>query len=620
MSWTAPEHPPAHEDYPPISDYAIIGDGRCAALVCRDGSIDWLCLPEISSPSLFAAILDRRVGGYFGLTPAQPFSTRRWYRRDTNILETEYRGDGWTVQVTDLIPVSTEGASSLTPASEVLRILRCRGGAVDMRATVAPRPDFARAPYRLDAAGAIGWRIAYHRCAVYVRSDVPLAASQNGADLHSAWRMQPGDTAVFSLTFARDEPVTLTPLTAVARRVTATERFWRDWVGRCTYQGPHRDIVVRSLLTVRLMTFVQSGAVYAAPTASLPESIGGERNWDYRYCWLRDAALTFHAYALAGYGDEAAFFLKWLLHASRHDRRSLPFMYDAHGRRVPAETDLEHLEGYRGSRPVRVGNSARDQRQLDGYGAVICTAHGYALGGGTLSPMEKRMIVAFGHEICRQWRREENGLWEIRGKRRHYTYGKIMCWAGLDHLLRLHDAGVVQVPVDVFRTHRDAIRAANEIHGFHREKGAYVASWDSDRADASVLLAPRYGYCHPRSARMIGTEAFVTGSLGQGPWLRRYDTVLDPHRGGEGAFGICSFWRVDYLALAGQLDRAEHLFDALCGSANDVGLYSEEVDVDTGTFLGNFPQAFTHVGLITAAIALQSAKRRRRTGCTVAPA
>jgi GH15 family glucan-1,4-alpha-glucosidase len=418
-----------------------------------------------------------------------------------------------------------------------------------------------------------------------------------------------GERAYLSLCYAKADIGVVAPLgKAAGERLRATNAWWEDWSARCAYHGPHRDAVLRSAITLKLMTFALSGAVVAAPTASLPEAIGGERNWDYRYCWIRDAALTMRAFTGLGYRDEAASFLHWLLHATRLTWPELQVMYDVYGRTNLRERELAHLSGFRGSRPVRVGNGAYAQTQLDVYGGIVSAALDYAASGGTLQADEGRLLSGFGKTACRRWREPDSGIWEVRGEKRHYTFSKVMCWTALDCLIKLSERGCVRIDAARFREEREAVRECIEARGFNPSLGSYVSELDGDRVDAALLLMGCLGYKHPADARMRATFALIRKRLGRNGLLYRYEQGYDGLPSREGAFGICSFWAIDNLAKRGDLADAEEAFAHMLSFANDVGLYAEEIEPDNGGALGNFPQAFTHVGVINAALAIAAAR------------
>ena len=428
---------------PEIGDYAIIGDCRTAALVSRDCSIDWLCLPHFSGRSVFAAILDPERGGRFCIRPKTPFQATRRYLGSTPVLETTFETESGTARLTDLMPVA-EDASAIQPTREILRVIEGVAGEVELEVRFEPRPDYARMPPRFGSRGTLGWACTWSDELFLLRGDIPLElASDATAVVGCIKTSAAGKKRYLSLCYAKADIGVIAPLGEAAdERMRATVRWWTDWSSRCVYEGPYRDAVLRSAVTLKLMTFALSGAVVAAPTTSLPEAIGGERNWDYRYCWIRDAALTMRAFTGLGYQDEAGSFLQWLLHATRLTWPELQVMYDVYGRTNLRERELGHLAGFRASRPVRIGNGAHMQVQLDVYGGIATAALDYVQSGGPLQSAEARLLVGFGETACKKWREPDNGIWEVRGPKRHYTFSKVMCWAALDCMISSLNAGL----------------------------------------------------------------------------------------------------------------------------------------------------------------------------------
>jgi GH15 family glucan-1,4-alpha-glucosidase len=415
-----------------------------------------------------------------------------------------------------------------------------------------------------------------------------------------------------SLSYAKRDIGVVAPLGGGAEhRLRTTVGWWQAWSGTLRYDGPGRDAVLRSAITLKLLTSALSGAVVAAPTASLPEWVGADRNWDYRYCWLRDAALTMRAFTGLGLRDEARAFLAWLLHATRLTWPVLRVVYDVYGRTDLRERCLDHLAGYRGSRPVRIGNGAHRQVQLDVYGEVVLAVHDYVLSGGQLQRDEARALAGLGQAVCQRWREPDQGIWEVRGVPRQHTFSKVLCWLALDRLLDLYARGQLRVPdVAALRRERAAIAEVIEARGFNPSVGSYTAELDGNAPDAALLLMACLGYRPATDPRMRGTLDFVERRLGRGNGLLlRYEEGYDGFASPEGAFGICGFWAVDNLVGRGELKAAERRFAELLSFANEVGLFAEEIDPRTGAALGNFPQAFTHVGLINAALALARARR-----------
>jgi GH15 family glucan-1,4-alpha-glucosidase len=591
----------------PIQEYAAIGDGRTVALVERHGSIDWLCWPRFDSPSLFAALLDEH-GGCWRLAPAAPASVTRRYVADTNFLETRFETATGVLLVTDLMPVASDEDKGrlLLPDHEILRVAECVRGELEVEMRFAPRPGYGRRPARIRTAGRLGVRVQMGADLLVLQSDLTLQITADG-QVEGRTRLRTGDALHMSLTFADDWPAVLPPLgdwsrAAIARSVA----WWREWASRLRYDGPCRQMVIRSALALKLLVYAPSGAVVAAATTSLPERVGGDLNWDYRFCWLRDAAFTVRALFALGCLAEARAFVDWLLHATRLTQPELKVLYDVDGNAPAAERTLEEFAGYQGSRPVRIGNAADGQRQLDVYGEVIEAVVYFVEAGGTLDRETERILCAFGEYVCRHWQEPDDGIWEPRSGAAHNTHSRVLCWTALDRLLQLHASGhLPRAPVRLFERNRELIRQEVETRAWNAALGSYVAQLDGDRLDATLLLLPWYGFEDAGTDRMRQTYARVREALGAGDGLlSRYRTA---DSAGEGAFGICSFWAAEFLAMGGGTpEEARHLFERLCGYANDVGLFAEQIDPSTRDALGNFPQAFTHVGLINAAVSLAS--------------
>jgi GH15 family glucan-1,4-alpha-glucosidase len=596
-----------------IGDYAIVGDCRSAALISRRGSIDWLCWPRFESPSLFGALLDAERGGSFAMCPATPFRAERRYLDDTNVLETTFHTSTGIARLTDLMPVAAEvdKRRTLQPQHEILRRIECTSGEVSLALRYTPRPDYARHLPMLRNRGTLGIQFQHGAQLLCLKSDIELEVDDGGYEARARFSLREGERRYVALTFSDMEPAVIPALGAEAeRKIQASVDWWRAFAACCKYQGPYRAAVVRSALVLKLMTFAPSGAVVAAPTTSLPETPGGTRNWDYRYCWLRDASLTLQALQDLGYVVEARAYLAWLVHATRLTWPKLRLMYDVYGRPDIREQQLDHLAGFAGSRPVRIGNAAASQLQLDVYGEVLDAVYQFTRRGGRLDRETSRMIGGFGETVCRCWREPDEGIWETRGGRKLHTFSKAMCWVALDRLIALHDAGHVRIARPRLAAVREEIRREVESRGFSEKIGSYVAVFDGDDVDASLLQLARYGYIDPRSPRTRGTIEAVRKRLGRNGLIYRY-VDHDGSPPGEGAFGICGFWAVDALARSGDIRTATETFERLMTYANDLGLYAEETAPATGAALGNFPQAFTHVGLICAALTLVASADER---------
>ena len=588
-----------------IGDYAIIGDCRSAALVSREGSIDWLCWPRFDSPSIFGALLDGGAGR-FRIAPGTPARTERRYIPDTNVIETRFETATGSLLLTDLMPVASEEQKRrmLLPEHEILRIVECERGHVEVEMLFQPRPGYARETVRIRDARKLGLRMQTRSGLLVLRTDMPAHISDDGA-VRGRAALRAGESFHFSLTLASDWQAVLPPLGRWSREsLSRSVSWWKQWTSHLAYGGPARGAVVRSALALKLLIYAPSGAIVAAPSTSLPERIGGDLNWDYRFCWLRDASLTVRALYGLGIEEEAAAFVSWLLHATRLSQPELRILYDVYGRKPKPERTLPQFAGYAGSQPVRAGNGAVDQLQLDVYGEVIHATTEFVRREGELDGETRRMLRGFGEFVCRNWQLPDEGIWEPRSGKAHNTHSRLLCWAALDRLLELHRKGHLPLaPADKFAENREMIRREIETRAWNSSLQSYVAQLDGDRVDASLLLIPWYGFEPASAPRMRKTWARIQERLGAGGGLlHRYRSDDSP---GEGAFGICSFWGAEYLALGGgTVAEAEDAFERVCGYANDVGLFAEEIEAGTGRALGNFPQAFTHVGLIGAALSL----------------
>jgi GH15 family glucan-1,4-alpha-glucosidase len=595
-------------EQPPIGDYGFIGDCRTAALVSSNGSIDWLCLPNFDSPSIFARLLDPVSGGCFSIRPRDPFTSKRRYLDGTCVLETTFEARSGQVRVLDLMPILND-TRGLHPMREVLRIIEGAAGEVDLTASIDPRPGYGRTRLRLRGGGRLGWSYFWSNELLLVHADIAL----NRADLvlSGSVLVRSGDRRYISLAYVQNDPGVIPGLSDDAdARLERTISWWRGWSDQCTYAGRHREAVLRSALTLKALCFTLSGAIVAAPTTSLPEAIGGERNWDYRYCWLRDAGLTMRALTGLGFYSEAGAYLVWLVHATGLTWPELRVLYDVYGRPPPPQRDCARLVGYRGSTPVRTGNAARSQRQLDMYGQVALAAYVFLIDGHEIDPATKRRLPDLGRMVSKHWREADQGIWEFPGPPRQFTFSKVMCWVTLDRLLILDRKSIINLGRyrDQFERERKSIGEVIEDQGFSAELGSYVSELGGDRLDAALLLMGCLGYKQASDPRMVSTYDRIVEQLVRGDLIYRYEHGYDGMKSREGTFGICAFWRVDYLARRGRLDEAEHLFERLLGRASDLGLFAEEIDPDTGAALGNFPQAFTHIGLINAAIAIEDAR------------
>jgi len=590
-----------------IRDYAIIGDCRSAALVSRFGSIDWLCWPRFDSSSLFAALLDPIRGGRWSIAPAEPFRSQRRYLPNTNVLETAFETDTGTIRIVDAIPIASEEQTFrlLLPEHEVVRLVVCTRGEVEVETHFEPRPGYAMKRFALRDRGKLGFWVDMGSKCIIFRSDAAL--SIHADSIAGRQRLRGGEALRFSMSFSSDAPAPLPPLDPWVRdSIERSGAWWEQWIGRAKYEGRHRDAVLRSALLLKLLTYAPSGAIVAAPTTSLPERLGGPLNWDYRYCWLRDATLTLYALMRSGYMTEAFAWRDWLLRAAAGSPDDLQILYGIGGERRVTEFELPWLSGYEKSTPVRIGNAAHQQFQLDVYGEIMGAFDVGRRSGATPSLESWALLTALMQNLEKVWSQPDEGIWEVRGPRRHFTHSKVMAWVALDRAVKAVEAGFHKGPLERWRKLRDRIHRDVCEHGFNRRRNAFVQYYGSDALDAALLMIPMVGFLPARDPRVVGTVERIRRELVSDGLVMRYRTEegVDGLPAGEGAFLPCSFWLVDNLMMAGHHHEAHELFEHLASLCNDVGLIAEEYDPASGRLLGNFPQAFTHVSLINSILNL----------------
>ena len=597
-----------------IEDYAVIGDLHTAALVGRDGSIDWLCLPRFDSDACFTALLGGEEHGRWLIAPsANMRKTTRRYREGTLVLETDFETDDGAVRVTDCMLVRRDSPL-------VVRLVEGLRGTVKMHTRLVVRPDNgATVPWVEQAVEGLTFLAGPN--ALQLRTPVET----RGEDFATIgeFAVREGERVPFTLAWNPSNepaPPAIDPLWAVS----ATGQWWREWSSRCAYSGRWREQVVRSLVTLKALTYRPTGAIVAAPTTSLPEDIGGERNWDYRYCWLRDASLTLEALMIGGYGEEAREFARWLHRATAGHPSQANIMYGIAGERMLPEQELGWLPGYESSSPVRIGNAASEQFQLDVYGELMDASHvGRQITGEMDSARwnRQRTVLEF---LESAWKEPDDGIWEVRGPRRHFTHSKVMAWVAFDRAVQAVEHFGAEGPVDHWREicteiHEEVCREA-----FDPDRKTFTQYYGSQTLDASVLMIPMVGFLPPSDERVVGTVDAVQRELSEDGFVRRYSTgargEVDGVRGSEGTFLPCSFWLVNNLALIGRTEEAEEVFERTLSVANELGLFSEEYDPKGKRLVGNFPQAFTHLAMVRTAATLSGEPDPRRTRATGGPA
>jgi len=594
--------------YLPIEDYGVIGDLETVALVGKNGSIDWMCYPHFDSPSVFAAILDDEKGGSFRIAPARDGVThKQMYVPDTNVLLTRFLSPDGVAEVTDFMPVrggeGEHGHHWLVRRVEVVR------GSMPLVARCRPAFDYARSEHRVEPGGD-GLCFRSDVLNLGLASSIPLEI--DGKTAVAEFELKQGEQATFVLTGVEEgEGCPRIPsLEQTESAFRATVDYWHRWLAQGTYTGRWREMVSRSALVLKLLTYAPTGAIVAAPTTSLPAPIGGSRNWDYRYTWIRDASFTLYGLMRIGYTQEAFAFMGWLrdrvLEAEKDG--SLQLMYSLRGEHERPEVTLDHLDGYRGSRPVRIGNAAHRQLQLDIYGELMDAIYLFNKYGSPIGYDSWIKIRQILNHVCDVWREPDEGIWEVRGGRQQFVYSKVMCWVALDRGLRLAEKRSFPADRARWMKTRDEIYEEVMTRGWSQKKQSFVQSYDSETLDASNLIMPLVFFVAPRDPRFTATLEATKRDLSWGSLVHRYNPESSPDGlpGDEGTFSMCTFWLVEALTRAGRLAEARLVFEKMLGYANHLGLYSEQVG-SSGEALGNFPQAFTHLGLISAAFNLDRA-------------
>ena len=601
--------------YQPIENYGIIGDLHTMALVGMDGSIDWYCYPHFDSPSVFAAVLDDAKGGRFKIAPTRDARRKQFYWPGTNVLITRFLTPDGVGQITDFMPI---GLRSSDPRwHQLVRRVQVVRGSMEFHMECRPAFNYARDDHQatLRDGGAC-----FHSAelAIALGTRQPLSLVDN--DVTSQFTLHEGQSATFILGRLDGDQCDPMGDSEAEVLIARTEAYWRRWLSQCTYQGRWREIVQRSALALKLMTFEPTGAIVASPTCSLPEAIGGERNWDYRYTWIRDAAFTLYGLMRIGFTESAGQFMGWLEARCRelNPDGSLQIMYGLDGRHSLTEETLDHLEGYRGSRPVRIGNGAHNQLQLDIYGELMDSVYLYNKYGAPISYELWRHLRRLVNWVCDNWQRQDEGIWEVRGTRQHFVYSKLMCWVAIDRGLRLADKRSFPADREQWIRTRDEIYEEIMQRGWSKTRRAFVQHYGADTLDAANLMMPLVFFLSPTDPRNLGNLAATLepperGGLVSNSLVYRYNVeeTADGLRGEEGTFNICTFWLVEALTRAGRADRrylarARLMFEEMLGYANHLGLYAEETG-RSGEALGNFPQALTHLGLISAAFNLDRA-------------
>ena len=598
------DKPDSAVDYKPISDYGVIGDMHTAALVGLDGSIDWYCAPRFDSPSVFAALLDVRKGGKFQLSPTESFTAKQSYEGETNVLSTIFESKQGRIKLTDFMPCFME-KGDLKGLREIHRIADCVEGELGLRIIFQPRLDYARGNTTLlETAEGIIAKNRGHQ--INLASSVKLRVADSDILTHE-FRLSKGQRAVFVLKWGKKPAIPLTRY-ETSKKLSKTLSYWKRWVGHVKYQGPFRANVVRSCLVLKLLQYAPTGAMVAAVTTSLPESVGTLRNWDYRYSWIRDNALSVIALSEAGASREALDYARWLTNLRRHSKEKLQIMMGIGGEREIPETTLDHLEGYRRSSPVRVGNAASKQLQLDVYGILADYVYFLHTLGWTTGQVYENLVRYSADQALKEWQSPDSGIWEIR-QPKMFVESTMWCYVALDRAIKMARELGYDEDWRRWEPVRKTIKSHILSEGWSEKKKAFAMVFGGEDLDAANLLMPLVGFLPAKDPKMSATIQRIREELSEDDLIYRY-RVDDGQLGKEGTFTVCSFWMVDCLTRLGKLREAEGLLNQLTKRSNHLGLYSEEIDPKTGEALGNFPQAYTHMGLITASVHLEEARRK----------
>jgi GH15 family glucan-1,4-alpha-glucosidase len=596
-----------------LTHYALIGNCRSAALVSQKGSIDWCCLPEFHSASVFTALLDVERGGHFIISPAEEFQSTQLYIENTNVVETIFNCANGAVRLTDaFVAMQEEQKNSLFPDHEILRFIEASSGLVKMKFKYIPTEYYGREPVVLKNYHKLGIHFCYKEniCVLQTSLDEALLQVSKGY-VEGEFIVHEGEEVVFSFSVSTQHPAIIPEIkTTAGYRMQCTIDYWKCWAAKCRYEGAYKDWVVRSILTLKLLVHAPSGAIIAAPTSSLPEAIKGVRNWDYRFCWLRDASLTIRVLLKLGYNEEADAYMNWILHATQLTRPKIQVVYNVFGESKIGEKECDWLNGYRDSRPVHIGNAAHEQFQLDVYGEVLDAIYTYSEKVKEFDNTSRKFILDLGKVICKLWDQPDDGIWEKRSSRTHNTHSKAMAWVGLDRLIKLcRKYNWKDVPVDSFKKTAEEIKKQVELFGYNNELNSYTTEFNGADVDAALLLLPLMEYCEVLSPRMQGTIQFARKELTVGGLLKRYNTK-DGLEGEEGAFVVCNYWLIEVLAKSGELKEAIKLFTTIMEHAGTSGLLSEEIDPLCGKLTGNYPQGFSHIGLVNAALTINEMQQK----------